>query len=273
MMPKCAHAHSDWFADWSFVRLTRCFVPGPLLVDSEFELPPGPAAHVTRVLGLRAGASLRLFDGTGGEFDATLMESDRRGSVRVRVGTHHGIERESPLRITLLQCLVRSERMDWLVQKSVELGVNEILPVSSRHGVVQLDAAAAHRRHEHWTAIAAGACEQCGRNRVPRVHAIQRLGDACRLLETLQVPPQARLLLDPDAADSFTHCVRALAGPVPSARVALLVGPEGGLSEEELTLALRGGFQACRFGPRVLRAETAPLAALAGLQTLLGDLS
>lgn len=272
MMPKCAHAHSDWFAIRATVRLTRCFVPGPLHAGVELDLPPDAAAHVTRVLRLRAGAPLRLFDGSGLEFDATLIAQARRGRTRVRVDAAHANARESPLSILLLQCLVRGERMDWIVQKSTELGVAEIMPVNSQYGVVRLDASGALRRQEHWRAIAIGACEQCGRSRLPGLHPVQTFEAACRSVEASDVPATARLLLSPDAERSLAQSVAPRSAAPDHRRVVLLIGPEGGLSDQELQLARQCGFRPCHLGPRVLRAETAPLAALASLQTLLGDL-
>lgn len=272
MMPKYGDAISDKFPGGAHLRLTRCFVPGPLAANAERALPAAAATHLTRVLRLRVGAALRVFDGSGGEFDALVIAIGRRGEVRVRLGAHLTADRESPLRVLLLQCLVRGERMDWLVQKCTELGVAEILPVSSRHGVVQLDTAGALRRREHWAGIAVAACEQSGRNRLPLIHEVQPLDAACRMLAGRQVPSAARLLLDPQGSQSLLQAARAAAGQ-PGPQVALLIGPEGGFSEEELLLAAQNRFQSCTLGPRVLRAETAPLAALACLQGLLGDMA
>ena len=251
------------------MRLTRCHVPEPLLPETDIVLPPAAAAHITRVLRLRAGAALTLFDGRGGEYHATLVAIERGGGVRVHVGAHRAIEREAPLELTLLQCVVRAERMDWIVQKATELGVTGIVPVASQHAVVRLEPTAAARRQQHWQGIAIGACEQCGRNRLPRLEAVQPLEQACRNAAT---GTPARLLLDPSAERSLASNVRAM--PLRAgAAVSLLVGPEGGLSEEEVALARQHGFVACGLGPRILRAETAPLAALSCLQTLLGDFS
>lgn len=253
------------------MRLTRCYVPGQLQPQTDTVLPPGAAAHVSRVLRLRAGALLTLFDGSGGEYEAILLASERGGVVRVHVGAHRAVERESPIDITLLQCVARAERMDWIVQKATELGVAAIVPVASRHAVVQLEPAAAARRQQHWLAIAISACEQCGRNRLPRVEAVQPLAQAC-LNAAAGAAGQGPipLLLDPVATCSLTSAARAAALQA-GAGVKLLVGPEGGLSAEEITLAQRHGFTSCGLGPRILRAETAPLAAISCLQTLLGD--
>jgi 16S rRNA (uracil1498-N3)-methyltransferase len=246
------------------MRLTRCFVPTPLAPDTSVTLPQAAAAHVTRVLRLTAGAVLTLFDGRGGEYEAQLLEVGRR-AVQVRVGEHRAVEREAAARLTLLQCLARAERMDWIIQKTTELGVAAIVPVSSQHSVVQLDAAARERRLEHWRAIAISACEQSGRNRLPQIHALRDLDSACREADRADV----RLLLAPQAAMSLPAALPPQAAAALS--VTLLVGPEGGLAEQELAAAQQHGFCPCRLGPRILRAETAPVAALAAIQAVVGD--
>jgi len=251
------------------MRLTRCFVPEPLSPGALVTLPPSATVHVTRVLRLTSGAALTLFDGRGGEYDAQLLEVGRRG-VQARVGEHHAIERESAARLTLLQCLARAERMDWIVQKASELGVAAIVPVAGRRSVMQLDAAAHERRLAHWRAVAISACEQCGRNRVPLIHPLRDLDDACSEAD----PASLRLLLDPDAAVSLPAALPPLAS-LPAAAAArsvtLLVGPEGGLTAQESHAARQRGFCPCRLGPRILRAETAPIAALAAFQAIMGD--
>ncbi len=270
------------------MRLTRCFLPTRLATGSIVALPDAAALHVTRVLRLRPGARLTLFDGRGGEYDARLLEPEAvaggsngaRGrhpasvAVQVEVGEHRAIERETPLRITLLQCLARGERMDWIVQKATELGVVAIVPLTSRYSVVQLDAKAAARRLAHWQGIAVGACEQCGRNRVPEVSAPRELDHACAMAAASQ-PLPLRLLLAPEGSISLPQALRqaALGGAEATAPPAtLLVGPEGGLAEPELAAAQLHGFRPCSLGPRILRTETAPIAALAALQATLGDL-
>jgi 16S rRNA (uracil1498-N3)-methyltransferase len=248
------------------MRLTRCFLDLPLRCGAMLTLPPAPSAHLARVLRLRVGAMLTLFDGRGGEFEAEIHELGRDG-VRVQVGAHSAIEREAPITITLLQCLARGERMDWIVQKATELGVTQIVPVGSEHGVVRLDPASAERRRLHWQAVAIGACEQSGHNRVPAILPVQPFAQACAA-----APAAAcRLLLTPAAQQSLAAAVSLTGVTGRDAAFALLVGPEGGLSASESALAQREGWSACRLGPRVLRSETAPLAALAALQALAGD--
>jgi len=246
------------------MRLTRCYVPTALQSQSTLWLPSAAAAHVAKVLRLRAGAALTLFDGRGGEFEAQVLALDRQ-RVQVHVGAHQAIERESPIAVTLLQCLVRAERMDWIVQKATELGVAAIVPLASQHSVVRLDDSSAERRVSHWQAVALSACEQCGRNRVPSVHAAVAFECACADARD----SAARLLLAPQAQQSLASAAHALAAAGPITGLSVLVGPEGGFSEQERAVAQEHGFVGCHLGARVLRAETAALAALAAIQGLL----
>jgi 16S rRNA (uracil1498-N3)-methyltransferase len=257
MMPKCRHEHSD-----PFMRLTRCFVPDALHSGDTLSLPENTSSHIGRVLRARVGESLTLFDGRGGEYDAQILAIDRR-SVQVRVGDHRNLERESPLRVTLLQAMARAERMDFVVQKATELGVAGIVVVPGERSVVRLDAQGLRKRCEHWLAVAISACEQCGRNRVPKIEFASDLASGCELAPA----GDRRVLLAPDAAQTLLALI------APGTGVSLLIGPEGGFDAQEVTLAVQHGFQSCRLGPRVLRAETAPLAALAAIQASAGDLA
>jgi len=243
------------------VRLTRVHVPERLAKGTEIVLPESAAYHVARVLRLRAGAPLVLFDGSGSDFRGEIdsIDGDR---VAVRVGEAAAGLRESPLAITLVQAVSRSERMDWTLQKATELGVRRIQPVLSSRSVVRLDERQAAKKLRHWQAIVAGACEQCGRSVVPEV------GPPLELGPYLSGSPREgqRLVLSPNGPAS-------LAGlPSAARRVELLIGPEGGLDDAELEAAGRSGFAPVRLGPRVLRTETAGLVALAVLQALWGDL-
>ncbi len=251
------------------MRVTRCYLPPPLQAHTELALPEATAQHLVRVLRLRVGAELTVFDGRGGEYAAELLRVDR-DRARIGIGAHRPIERESPMRILLLQSLARGERMDLIVQKATELGVETLVPLSSRHSVVRLETSTAKQRGAHWRLVAIGACEQCGRNRIPNIAEVMDVASAC---STLQLPAQ-RLLLSPDASASLSAALRPEAPVSEPERggVALLIGPEGGWSEDELALAQRSGFRPVRLGPRVLRTETAPLAALAIVQALCGDL-
>jgi 16S rRNA (uracil1498-N3)-methyltransferase len=272
MMPKCSHDHSALIAPRTPMRLTRCYVASALAAQSELTLPSGASAHIAKVLRLRVGAELTLFDGRGGEYEATMLALERGGGVRVRIGAHRAQEREAPVAVTLLQCLVRAERMDLIVQKATELGAAAIVPVESRHGLVRLEAAAAERRRLRWLAIAIGACEQCGRNRIPELHAVQSFERAC-LDAAGALTRGTSLLLDPSGTHSLASALQALPAAPAIAPLTLLIGPEGGFGTDEIALAQYHGFVICQLGPRVLRAETAPLAALATVQALLGDFS
>ena len=244
------------------MRLTRIFVPGTIAVGTQLELPAQAGAHLTRVLRLEPGAALTVFNGAGGEYAATLLpENGKR--VYVRVVRHDAHERESPLDVTLLQGVARGERMDLIVQKATELGVARVVPVLAERSVVKVDAKQSERKREHWQAIAASACEQCGRNRVPAIAAPLALGDSLRELAT----DSLRCLLAADGVQPLATLITQ------SARrpVVLLIGPEGGLSENERTFASVNGFVACRLGPRVMRTETAGMAALSVLQAVAGD--
>jgi 16S rRNA (uracil1498-N3)-methyltransferase len=246
------------------MRTTRVYVDLALESDRELPLPAAPSAHLLRVLRLRPGAALTVFNGRGGEYGAELLAA-AQGRATVRIGAHRAVERESPLRVTLLQGIARGERMDLIVQKATELGVTAIMPLSCEYSVVRVAGQAQGKRRERWQAVAISACEQCGRNRPPRVHDICELETACAAIAA--GGEGLRLMLVPDAGVALA----SLAGREPR-NAALLVGPEGGLSKREQGLAQDAGFQACALGPRILRTETAPLAALAALQALAGDL-
>jgi 16S rRNA (uracil1498-N3)-methyltransferase len=243
------------------MRTTRIYIDLELTAEQEVVLPSAQSNHLLRVLRLRAGAPLTLFNGRGGEYAAELIGTDKSGA-RLAIREHLALERESPLRLTLLQGIARGERMDLIVQKATELGVHRLVPLSCEFSVVRLDPANRRRRSEHWRAVAIAACEQCGRNRIPEIDAIGDFAEVCAASNG-----ELRLMLLPQAPDSLA----AVAAGVRSA--VILVGPEGGLSGREQLLAQRGGFRACRLGPRILRTETASLAALAALQACAGDLS
>jgi 16S rRNA (uracil1498-N3)-methyltransferase len=217
---------------------TRLYCPMPLSAGAQVDLPQTAAHHAVRVLRLKRGEELALFNGEGGEFEARIERIDTR-AVAVQLGAWRDVERESPLRVTLVQGLATGERMDYAIQKAVELGVAAVQPVTAARSVSRLDAARAEKRITHWRQIAISACEQCGRNRVPDVLPLRDLG------EWMPAPSTAtlRLLLAPDAQGS-------LAGlPRPAGSIEFLVGPEGGLAPEETAAALRAGFTAVRLGP------------------------
>lgn len=239
----------------------RIFSHVRLRPDAQVELAGNAVAHVGKVLRLREGDSIVVFDGEGLEFDARI-ESISRQAVSLTVESGRNPGTESALRVTLLQGICRKQRMDLLIQKSTELGVASIRPYECERSVVRLDAARARRKIVHWQQIAISACEQSGRVRVPDIAAPAPLQDT---LEATAA--DVRLLLDPRADDGLS------APPASTRDVALLIGPEGGLTDIERRAAHDSGFRPVRLGPRTMRTETAPLAALSVLQYLGGDLS
>ena len=243
------------------MRLSRVFVEAPLATGARVQLAGTAANHVLRVLRLRVGGELTLFNGSGGEF-AARIEGFSGSSVTVVVGAQRALERESPLSLTLAQGVSRGERMDLVMQKATELGVTRLVPVLTERSVVRLDAAQAQRKLAHWRAITIAACEQSGRNRPPGVVLPVPLADFLRS----DLKSDTRLLLSPAAP------LRIVDVPQPAHSVTVLIGPEGGLTPHEQERALAAGFVGVRLGPRVLRTETAALAALTLLQREFGDL-
>jgi 16S rRNA (uracil1498-N3)-methyltransferase len=241
------------------MRLTRVYVDTPLSSGAHCEIDGSAANHIMRVLRLRNGDDLTVFDGRGGEF-AARVDSIRKDVVFVDVREHRAIERESSLQLTLAQGVSRGERMDLVIQKATELGVHRLVPVLTERSVVKLDAKQAERKHQHWRGIAIAACEQCGRNTLPVLDAPTSLYDFLR-----HTPGTARRLLLSPEGDLRVRTLSA------AGAITLLIGPEGGLSENEQDAAVTAGFERVILGPRILRTETAALAALATLQGQLGD--
>ncbi|WP_432728606.1 16S rRNA (uracil(1498)-N(3))-methyltransferase [Variovorax sp. W6] len=232
----------------------------PLSAGASLALPAGAARHV-QVLRMQPGDALTLFDGAGGEYAATV-ERMGRSDVAVTVGAHLAVEREAPRAVHLAVGMPANERMDWLVEKATELGVASIQPLATAHGVLRLVGERAEKKRAHWEAIAVAACEQCGRNRVPVIHPVQSFAS---WLETQDGPgdPAVRLVL------SLAEGTRSLAAISPGGQgVTVLSGPEGGLSASEEQQAIARGFAPVTLGSRVLRAETAALAALVSLAGL-----
>ena len=241
------------------MNLPRFYCREALAPGAHIDLPEPVARHAVRVLRLPPGAAMVLFDGRGGEY-AAHIERIEKNRVVVALGAWSDIECESSLTVTLIQAVQAGEKMDFTIQKAVELGVADIVPVDSRRSVIRLSGERAAKRGAHWQGVAASACEQCGRNQVPVVAPLEKLE------HWLARParPGLRLLLAPDAESS-------LADLPPQKDVQLLIGAEGGLDPQEVVAAKQAGFQAVRLGSRVLRTETAGLAALAALQALWGD--
>ena len=226
---------------------------------AHIDLPAPVARHAVRVLRLPPGTAVVLFDGRGGEYDARI-ERIERDRVVAALGAWRDVERESGLTVTLIQAVQAGEKMDYTVQKAVELGVSQIVPVDSRRSVTRLSGERAARRVAHWQGVAAAACEQCGRNQVPQLAPLEKLEN------WLARPANGtlRLILAPDAE-------QALVDLPPVTNVQMLIGAEGGLDPQEIVAAQQVGFKAVRMGPRILRTETAGLAALAAMQALWGD--
>ncbi|HEU4990983.1 MAG TPA: 16S rRNA (uracil(1498)-N(3))-methyltransferase [Luteimonas sp.] len=245
------------------MRLTRIPVDAALAPGARVALPEDAAAHLQRVLRLQPGDACVLFNGDGHDYEARLLAVGKRG-CEAEVVSVRAAAAESPLRIVLLQGIARGEKMDWILQKATELGVAGIVPVSSERSEVRLDATRAEKRLAHWRGIVASACGQSGRGLLPAVSAPQSLAEA---LESPPLPaPGARLLLDPEAPASIG------AMPAPGGACVLAVGPEGGWSPRDRAQLEAAGFTGLRLGPRILRTETAGIAAIAALQARFGDL-
>lgn len=237
----------------------RFFLDQPLAPGARLALPAGPARHAARALRLGVGDPVTLFNGGGGEF-AAHIERIVKDEVAVRIADFVDVERESRLQVLLAQGISSGERMDYTLQKAVELGVAAIQPIAARRSVVKLAGERADRRVQHWQGVVASACEQCGRNRVPRVAA------PLTLAAWLGQPRTGRLLFLSPLAEA-----RLADLPPPAGTDCLVAGPEGGFEADEIAALNAAGATPVRLGPRVLRTETAAVAALAALQTLWGD--
>jgi 16S rRNA (uracil1498-N3)-methyltransferase len=239
----------------------RFYCPVTLPESGTFELPPDAAHHAKQVLRLRVGDAVQIFDGAGHACDAVIGEiSGKQVALhQLRACPPHAAP---ALHIVLAQAMSSSEKMDWVVQKATELGAAEILPVQTQRSVARLTAERAEKRTEHWRGVIIAACEQCGRNTLPRVQAPQ---DLSHWLALADLQPGSKFILLPDGATPL-H-----AQPKPAGQATLLIGPEGGFSADEALQAQQAGFIPILLGPRVLRTETAAIAGIAALQTLWGD--
>ena len=238
----------------------RFYHSGELTSHREIFLDEAAAHHAARVLRFKEEDAVVLFNGKGGEYPAKITGIGKT-KVTVLTGEWQNIERESPLQIILAQAVSSAEKMDFTVQKAVELGVTAIQPLASQRGVVRMDAARARKRIEHWRKVVIAACEQCGRNRIPQIMEMVSLKEFLGKAES----DALRLVLSPDGGLSFKQFKYKAGG------IILLVGPEGGLTAQEEQAAGAAGFTSVTLGQRVLRTETAGLAALAAMQTLWGD--
>jgi 16S rRNA (uracil1498-N3)-methyltransferase len=254
------------------VRLTRVFIEGALQSGSVVELPRETGAHLAKVLRARSGDEVVLFNGDGCEFIGAI-EKVQGLRVSASIGAARSIDRESPFRLTLVQSIPRGDRMDFIVQKATELGVERIVPVLSQRSVVRLDESQSASKQAHWRAVAVSACEQCGRNRVPSVDAprplLNYLGSLAQTAGEV-----LRLVLEPERARQSQVPARSINGSLGLAsRAEIAIGPEGGFASEELEAFDLSAFARLTLGPRVLRTETAAIAAIAVLQARFGDMS
>jgi 16S rRNA (uracil1498-N3)-methyltransferase len=238
----------------------RIYCPALLSAGTDIELPREAGHHAVRVLRLKVGDALTLFDGLGAEFAAHLEAVDGRAIV-ARVGAEIRANRESPLSVSVVHGLASSDRMDYAIQKAIELGARAIIPVATARSVVQLDARRGQKRAEHWRSIALASCEQCGRNVVPTIELPREF----RAWIAEPSNAMTRWLLAPGAVDAMVAVAH------PEGPIELLVGPEGGFTDDETAAAVRAGFRPVHLGPRVLRTETAAAAALAAMNALWGD--
>jgi len=241
------------------MRIPRLYCPQLEADQTHCQLPETAHRHAVQVLRLKEGSSLRLFNGRGYECEAILDSITKREST-VSIEQQVDVNNESPLAITLLQGISRGERMDYALQKAVELGVTRVVPVVTERCNVQLSNGRADKRIKHWQGVMVSACEQSGRTILPELADVTEFNE---VLKQIQVP--CRLVLDPLAESGFNALPK-------QDDIALLIGPEGGLSDHEISQAKQAGFQPVRFGPRILRTETASAAALAIVQAMWGDL-
>ncbi|HEY9052557.1 MAG TPA: 16S rRNA (uracil(1498)-N(3))-methyltransferase [Gammaproteobacteria bacterium] len=240
------------------MRIPRIYQQTLLVSGETIELDSSASHHLTRVLRLKTSDTIIVFNGKGGEYSAQLLVENKKTFAIIQ--QFHDINNESPLDITLLQGISKGERMDLAIQKAVELGVKRIIPVFCQRSVVNLKNDRAEKKHQHWQGIVVNACEQSGRTYLPL------LEPSVKLTELLNVSLDGyKLTLDPTA----TQYLASL--NVKDTKITLLIGPEGGLTDEEILLAANRGFTGINLGPRVLRTETAALACIAALQTLWGD--
>lgn len=239
----------------------RFYCPPPLPLSTNAELPPDAAHHASRVLRLRVGDPLQIFDGLGNALDATIHAINGKhvllGNLQTVLDTS-----SSNLRIHLAQAMSTSDKMDWVVQKATELGITSIQPVQTQRSVAKLSETRAEKRGLHWQGVVIAACEQCGRNTLPEIHAPLEL--ATWLLVQRSSTHQKFILL-PEGALALKEQTEV------KENVTLLIGPEGGFSNDEALMAQHAGFVPIRLGPRVLRTETAAIAGIAAIQTLWGD--
>lgn len=242
------------------MRIPRIYHPAPLSEQHHVQLSDDAVNHIGRVLRMSLGDKLELFDGSNNVFSAVITEITKR-TIEVTLGHGELNDRESPLHLHLGQVISRGEKMEFTIQKSIELGVNEITPLISERCGVKLDDQRMEKKRQQWQKIIISACEQCGRNTIPLLHPAQTVESWCA-----QDDNSLKLNLHPRASKRIGEL------PDDISRIRLLIGPEGGLSDQEITMTTRYEFTDILLGPRILRTETAALTTIAALQTRFGDL-
>ncbi|MBU3004110.1 16S rRNA (uracil(1498)-N(3))-methyltransferase [Paraglaciecola arctica] len=242
------------------MRIIRIYYPFDMSADSFVTLTEDATNHLANVLRAKTGQAVVLFNGDGNEYSAQLTEVTKR-KVVAQIDSKISISIESPLNIHLGQGISRGDRMEWVIQKSIELGVTEITPLITERCGVKLSKERWAKKHQQWQKLAIAACEQCGRNVLPVLHPPLAFADWITLSTN-----QIRLTLHPRADRAFRHV------SMPAAGARLLIGPEGGFTEQEIYQTEQNGFQTIQLGPRVLRTETAAIAAISALQAIHGDL-
>ncbi|MDG1462725.1 MAG: 16S rRNA (uracil(1498)-N(3))-methyltransferase [Gammaproteobacteria bacterium] len=240
----------------------RIFSPSPLSVPADITVTGSAARHISKALRMQAGDAVTLFDGNGLEYSATIT-SIAKSAVELRTSNAQDPGTESALKIELWQGISKGSRMDAVIQKATEMGVTTIRPIFSQYGVVKLNSARASKRIEHWQEIAVSACEQSGRVKIPEILPVEKLEHALKGIGS----DDSAIMLTPDADKSLKKWVKQ------TGKVILLIGPEGGFSEAEHQLAKEHHVKIVSMGKRVMRTETAPIAALSILQFISGDLS
>ena len=245
------------------MRKTRIFIDQKLRVGAVVVLADEATHYISHVLRLRLGHPLILFNGLGGEYDAEIFKVNKR-SVEVQINQYQDVDKEPPLHIILAQGISRGQKMDFILQKAVELGVNRIIPVMTEYGNVRLDEERQQKKIKHWNGIIIGACEQCGRNKIPEL--VAPLGfDECLGMDAGTDRGMTKIVLHSGTGGRLSKLAK------PGGGIILLVGPEGGFSENEIEKACSADYQIIKIGPRILRTETAALATISACQTLWGD--
>ncbi|MCW8934821.1 MAG: 16S rRNA (uracil(1498)-N(3))-methyltransferase [Gammaproteobacteria bacterium] len=241
------------------MKSVRIYQPGQFEAGKSFHLDKTSSNHLIKVLRLKNNYIFNLFNGEGDEYSAKLEISGK--SAIAHIDTRLTSDNESSLKIHLLQGISKGDRMDFAIQKSIELGVTTITPVITERTVVNLKDNRAEKKQQHWRSVAISACEQSGRNKLPTLNPICNLSDVF-----IKQTKDLKILLDPLSTNSFQSLS-------PSKNIQILIGPEGGLSDSEITVANENGFEGIKLGPRILRTETAALAAITSAQLLWGDLT